>query len=104
MRVVHPAITAAITALMPTVPVPNTAMLLPAGGRRALSTAPAPVWIPHPSGPRSSSGAAGSILTTFRSVASAWVAKDDWPKNAPWMAASPLRNVVLPSGRVPAKL
>lgn len=41
MIVVHPA-TAALTALMPTEPVPNTAMLLLAWGRNEFSTPPGP--------------------------------------------------------------
>ena len=33
---------------------------------------PAPVWMPQPSGPSSSSGSDGSTITVLRSVAMAW--------------------------------
>ena len=65
MIVVHPATAAAMTALMPTEPVPNTAMLLLAWCRNEFSTPPAPVWILHPSAPRSSNGTVGSTFTTL---------------------------------------
>ena len=60
---------AASTAASPTAPVPNTAMLAPAGTRSVFITVPAPVWRPHPRGPASSSGISLSSLTTFRSAA-----------------------------------
>ena len=44
-------------------PTPNTAMLAPACGCSALSTAPAPVWIPQPNGATKSSGTSGSSRT-----------------------------------------
>ena len=40
-------------------------------------TAPAPVWIPLPSGPSSCSGRSGSTITRLRSVATACPANDD---------------------------
>lgn len=73
----QPATTAAMTALSPTAPAPNTAMVLPSSGEREFSTPPAPVWMPQPSGPNSSSGTDGSTLTTLRSVATAYVANED---------------------------
>jgi hypothetical protein len=79
-------------------------MLAPAGGRTALSTAPAPVWMPQPNGATTSSGTAGSSLTTFRSVATAWVAKLDWPKKCEWIGLPARRRAVDPSGRVAPKL
>lgn len=60
----------------------------PASILSEFSTAPAPVWRPQPSGLRSSSGmSSSSTLTTLRSVASAWVAKEDWPKKWPWISS-----------------
>lgn len=103
--VVQPATTAPMTALRPTEPAPKTAMLLPAGGLSEFRTPPAPVWMPQPSGPSSSRGAVGSTLTTLRSVARAWVANADWPKNTPWTSSPDSRcSGVLPSSREPAKL
>ena len=67
MILVHPATRAAMIADSPTVPVPNTAMLDPASGRKTRRTAPAPVWIPHPNGATMSSGTSGSSRTTLRS-------------------------------------
>ncbi len=43
-------------------------------------------------------------MTTFRSVASAKVAKEDWLKNDPWMVSEPFFKVGEPSCREPAKL
>src|SRR5260221_471354 len=60
MIVAAPATEAAITAASPTLPVPKTAMLDPAGAPSATSTDPAPVWIPQPSGPGSSRGRPGA--------------------------------------------
>ena len=56
---------------------PNTTMLLPGFTPSAMATEPAPVWMPHPSGPSSSSGSDGSTFTTLRSVAIACDAKLD---------------------------
>ena len=77
MIVVHPATRAAMTAAMPTAPVPNTAMLVPGRAFIATSTEPAPVCRPQPSGPSCSNGSSSSTLTTLRSVASEWEANDD---------------------------
>ena len=99
MIVVHPATRAAITADSPTVPVPKIAMLAPASGRNARRTAPAPVWIPHPNGATISSGTSGSSRTTLRSVATAWVAKLDWPKKCEWIERPSTASAVDPSGR-----
>jgi hypothetical protein len=43
MMIVHPAMDAAMMALMPTAPVPKTAMLVPGAGRKMFSTPPAPL-------------------------------------------------------------
>ncbi|MEV0640986.1 hypothetical protein AB0I77_39915 [Streptomyces sp. NPDC050619] len=102
--VVQPATTAAMTALMPTGPAPKTAMLLPAAGLSELRTPPAPVCMPQPSGPSSSRGAARSTFTTLRSVARAYVAKDDCPKKTPCTSPASRCRGVLPSVRDPAKL
>jgi len=47
---------AAMIAAKPTVPAPNTAIWVPGTGRTVLNTAPAPVEMPHASGPISASG------------------------------------------------
>ena len=60
-----PSLAAAI-ALKPTAPAPNTAIDVPAWGRREFSTAPAPVWMPHPSGPTSRRSTSGSTRITPR--------------------------------------
>ena len=85
MIVVHPAMTAPMTPASPTDPVPKTAMLLPAGARSEFSTAPAPVWMPHPNGAATSKPISSGSLTTLRSPATAWVAKEDCPKKWPWI-------------------
>lgn len=64
MMVVHPVTCAASSAADPTAPAPKIAKDDPAGGARELSTAPAPVWMPQPSGPRISSGTSASTRTT----------------------------------------
>lgn len=71
MMVVAPAIRAAITALIPTAPAPKLAKLLPVRTASELITAPAPVWMPQPSGPSSSSGASFGTLIALFSRASA---------------------------------
>ena len=48
-----PAIRAAITALKPTLPTPNTATDCPGRTWKSLRIAPAPVWMPQPKGPSS---------------------------------------------------
>ncbi len=66
MMVVAPATRAAITALRPTAPAPKLAKLLPAVTLSELITAPAPVWMPQPSGPSSSIGASsGTLIALF---------------------------------------
>ena len=69
MIVVHPIAAAAITAESPTEPAPKIAIDAPACGFSALSTAPAPVEMPQPSGPIISSGTSLRIFTALRSVA-----------------------------------
>jgi hypothetical protein len=59
-------------------------MLAPAGILSELSTAPAPVCSPHPSGPSSSTGTSSATFTVLRSFAIEYVANDDWPKKCPW--------------------
>jgi hypothetical protein len=102
--VVAPVIVAAMIAARPTVPVPNTATAAPAGGRSALRIAPAPVWTPQPNGAMSSKAMSSSSLTTLRSVAMQWVAKQDWPKKCEWTGSPSRESAVVPSGRVAAKL
>ena len=68
--VVAPTARAAMIALKLTAPAPNAAKLAPGPTFRAFMTAPAPVWMPQPSGPRSSSGASLGTFTTLRSFAS----------------------------------
>ena len=73
------------TALIPTGPTPNTAMEVPGPAWSALITAPAPVITPHPMGARTSRGTSSCTLTTFRSLANAKSAKEDWQKKDPLM-------------------
>ena len=77
MIVVAPATRAAMIAARPTAPAPKTAIDEPARTLIAISTEPAPVWIPQPSGPRISRGSQRSMTTALRGVAIACVAKDD---------------------------
>ena len=102
---VAPATTPAITADSPTAPAPNTTRLLPSRTFMATRIDPAPVWMPQPSGPSTSSGREGSTFTTLRSVARQWVAKLDWP-NQRALIWAPLPSVidVLPSSRRPVRL
>jgi hypothetical protein len=86
MMVAQPHTTAARTALIPTAPTPNTAIEDPGLGRSEFITAPAPVITPHPMGPRISRGTSSRTFTTFRSLANAKSAKEDWLKKEPWMA------------------
>ncbi len=103
--VVQPAIAAAITADSPTAPAPKTARLLPAGGRKTFSTAPAPVWIPQPNGAAISNGIDSSSATMFRSRATECVAKLDWPKKCAWISSPSRESALDPSsGRAAAKL
>ena len=81
--VAHPAIRAAITPARPTAPTPKIAIALPGTGRSTLKTAPAPVFTPQGKAAACSSGTSWGIFTTFPSVASECVAKDDCWKNAP---------------------
>jgi len=41
---------------------------------------PSPVWRPQPRGTRTGRSSAFETLTRLRSVATAWAAKEDWPK------------------------
>ncbi|GAB3321164.1 hypothetical protein GCM10027428_27320 [Haliea atlantica] len=63
--------------------------------------APAPVWMPHPSGPRRSKGASFLTFTTLSSYAKAKLAKEDWPKKWPDILFPPEDNAELPSARPP---
>jgi hypothetical protein len=58
--------TAAIIALKPTDPTPNTAIDDPAGARKAFNTAPAPVCTPQPREPNISRGISFGTLTVLR--------------------------------------
>src|SRR5690606_2677206 len=66
----------------------------------------APVWMPQPSGPSSSSGASSRTFTVLRSCAIAYVANEDCAKNRSCSVGSPSPSVSAcdPSGRCPAKL
>jgi hypothetical protein len=89
---------------MPTPPVPKSAMDDPAGGLSLFSTAPAPVWMPHPSGPSRCIGAAGSTFTTDRSDTFETVEKDDCPKKCDEIVSRLLSlNAEEPSSRRPLK-
>jgi hypothetical protein len=52
----------------------------PAPGRSAFSTAPAPVEIPHASGPSSATSADGSTATRALAAQIEYEANDDCPK------------------------
>ena len=73
----QPAILPAINPASPTPPTPNTTRDWPSHGRMTLSTAPAPVCNPQPSGPNMSTGASRRIFTTSLAGATANVANDD---------------------------
>jgi hypothetical protein len=60
-----------------------TVNVSPALGCISLSTVPAPVWPLQANGPSSSSGASLLTFTANRSLAIAYVAKDDCWKKAP---------------------
>ncbi len=62
-------------AAQPTAPAPNTASIASGAGRRTLRMAPAPVWMPHPSGASVVSGASVGTLTRLRSSMSACLAE-----------------------------
>src|SRR5258708_37640975 len=80
MIVAQPCTLAPMTADNPTGPPPKMAIVDPAGHAIDRITPPAPVWIPQPSGPNRCSGALTGALTALRSLASAWLADGDWPK------------------------
>ncbi len=61
-------------------------------GAEGVSTAPAPVRKPQPSGPSSSTGSAGSTRTALRAGTSAYAANEDWP-NQRGASAPPLASV-----------
>ncbi len=98
-----PTALAAMIALRPTEPAPNTARVWPAPSFNELSTAPAPVWIPHPRGARCSSGMSSGALTAWRASQTAWVAKEDWPKKAPCTVSPSFDRGLEPSARAPPK-
>ena len=83
MIVVLPTTLAAIMALKPTDPAPNTAIEEPGLTLREFMTPPAPVCTPHPSGASFSRGTSLLTRTTFLSVMRACDAKEDWPKKDP---------------------
>ena len=61
----QPTAFAAIKAPIPTAPSPKMMIPSPALASSTLSTLPAPVWKPHPSGPSSSSGRSSGTLTAL---------------------------------------
>src|SRR5258706_3371521 len=74
-----PEIFAAITALSPTPPNPNTATLWPGRTFAALNTAPAPVTTAQPNIAATSSGIDESALTTVVGDVTAYYANDEMP-------------------------
>ncbi|VFT75075.1 Uncharacterised protein [Klebsiella aerogenes] len=72
---------AAMMALSPTAPQPNTTMDSPITGFRRLSTVPLPVWMPQPSGPSRVRSTSGSTTTALLARVTTYWLKDDWPKN-----------------------
>ncbi|SKS27262.1 Uncharacterised protein [Mycobacteroides abscessus subsp. abscessus] len=83
MIVSTPCALAAMTAARPTPPAPNTTSRESGSGESALSTAPAPVWNPHPSGAATARSMDGSTTTVLSAPVSAYWAKLDCPKNDP---------------------
>ena len=104
MIVAQPTACAAMTADMPTPPVPNTAIDEPAGGHSVFMTAPAPVRTPQPRGAATSNGRSSGMRTTLRSEATARVAKLDWPKKWECRGRPSRASDVEPSGRDARKL
>lgn len=102
MIVSQPWTTPPTTPASPADPAPITSSEEPGCAAIELITAPAPVWIPQPSRPTSSSRASSGSLTTLCTLASARVAKEDWPKKAACTGPSGPVTVGLPSGRTPA--
>ena len=96
----------AMTALMPTDPTPNTASVLPSRTSRTLSTAPAPVCTPHPSGAKSARSVSGGTFTRLERWTRAWRANELWPKKELNVGVFPSSNsrALVPSGRLPPKL
>ncbi len=90
-----------MTAARPTAPTPITAIEVPGSGRSVFQTAPVPVWTLQASGASSSNGTSSAILTTLRSSAMEWRAKDDWPKKRPPSATPFLLIGEVPSARLP---
>ena len=75
---------AAMMAAMPTAPAPNTAMVQPGSGRSASRIAPAPVWMPQPSGASVVQRRVVRHIDKAALVARpACRAKADWPKKWP---------------------
>src|SRR5258708_23210619 len=104
MTVEQPANFAAITAEIPTDPAPKTTRAVPAFGLRLLRTAPAPVWMPQPKGPRSASVSfdnSPSTLTTFRSVTIECLANEDCCKKVALMLSPCRCTECEPSGPLP---
>ena len=61
-------------------PAPVTTTDMPGWTASVLRIAPAPVWIPQPSGPIIARSQAGSTFTTEVRATTEWLAKDDCPK------------------------
>ncbi len=80
MIVVAPAALAAIIPAIPTAPVPKIATEEPGVGFSTFSTAPEPVMMPQPSGPRMSSGTSLGTFTAPRAGTLVNSANEDWPK------------------------
>lgn len=102
-----PRILAAMTALIPTEPVPKMATVFPDCTSSVLRMAPAPVWRPHPSGANKARLVSSFTLTRLDRWTMARLAKELWPKKLlyssflPWL---PSRcNAAEPSGRLPPK-
>src|SRR5208282_4216890 len=104
MILAHPCTAPAMAALKPTPPPPETTRDEPALARKAFMTAPAPVCTPQPSGPSSSNGASDRTLTTLRSLATEYAAKEDCPKKCPPTATPFCSSAELPSRRKPVIL
>jgi hypothetical protein len=99
MIVVHPATTAAMTADSPTVPVPNTAMLVPGRRSQRVEDGAGARLDPAPERRDDVERRRRVELGHVASVAIAWVAKLDWLKKCECTVSPAQRSAQLPSAR-----
>ena len=92
-------------ALMPTDPTPKTASVLPSLTSSVFMTAPAPVWMPQPSGAISARSVSCGTRTRHDLCTSVCRANVLCPKKVLKSGVSPssLKNAAVPSARLPPK-